>query len=186
MLHAVAPEHYGTTRSGLPCLWAASPICIGVYIGGRDRLFLKLIHQAGCCVEEPTHAFKSFPGLCSGLCHPSAHLFACELRVNAVRSEVVAPSSRSAKGCREVGCKFVVSLELSEADLDTRGSHTLPTFQTTFSYKALDLTRVGLILYAILAPTDYPVQDSPLLGVRRPGPEPRLRCEFVLVRDRRF
>ena len=76
-------------------------------------------YKAGCCVEEPTHAFQSFPGLCSGLGHPSAHLFACELRVYAIRSEVVAASSRSSKGCRQVRCKFVVSLKLSEAYLDT-------------------------------------------------------------------
>jgi hypothetical protein len=85
-----------------------------------------------------------------------------------------------------VGCKFVVGLELCETNLDTRGSHTFATFETAFSYKALDLTRVGLIFYAILAPTDYSVKNTPLLGVRRSRPEPRLRRDLVLVRDSRF
>ena len=103
--------------------------------------------------------------MCSGLGLPSAQLFACELRVYAIRSEVIAASSRSSKGCRQVRCKFVVSFELSEAYLDTGSGHAFPTCKTTFSYKALDLTRVGLVLYVIFAPADYPVKDSPFLSL---------------------
>jgi len=62
--------------------------------------------------------------------------------------------------------KFGVGLELNEPNLDARGGHPFCTFETTFGHKALDLARVGLVFDMILAPADYHIKDTPVLGVR--------------------
>ena len=58
----------------------------------------------------------------------------------------------------------------------------LRTFKAALRYEALDLTRVGLIFYAVFAPADYSVKDAAFLSIRRAGPQSGLYRDFVLVR----
>ena len=60
-----------------------------------------------------------------------------------------------------------VGFKLGGSYLYARRRNALRTFEPAFSYKALDLTRVGLILDAVLAPTDYSVKGAALLSIRR-------------------
>ena len=115
VLERVLAKHHYSTGGRLPGTRTPSPVSISVYIDSTDLLLMVPVHEPGGTTEISAEALEGLPSVHGGLGHAPAYLLAGELRVYAVRRQVIAPSRGAAEGgvqwLRQV---FVLVPSLSE------------------------------------------------------------------------